>query len=181
MRNLAAGSSQYVACPNCRGAGVVIAVWRHIGEDTIVQPGIQPTTPANAASAQRSQASNDPATEAYEIGTPQQSNSPQQTPMHTPMMHTPAASEAGTSPRTTGFYATTQVESESQQADALPTLDRQAFHVNTRLPDGRPSLIVDPGSVGNLSGDSWAREVAKGAVRNGYKPSYEKACQTTKG
>ena len=66
MRNLAAGNTQYVACPNCRGAGVVIAVWRYIGEDTIVQPGIPPIVPAS-----------DPPTQAYEIGTP-----PEHSPQH---------------------------------------------------------------------------------------------------
>ena len=46
------------------------------------------------------------------------------------------------------------------------------FHIQTRLPDGRPALIVDPGSVGNLCGDKWAREVAIAASRSGHKPSY---------
>ena len=48
------------------------------------------------------------------------------------------------------------------------------FHINTRLPDGRPSIIIDPGSVGNLSGDKWAREVAINASKNGLRPSYSK-------
>ena len=48
-------------------------------------------------------------------------------------------------------------------------------HVQTRLPpDGRPALIVDPGSVGNLCGDKWAKEVAIAAACNGHKPSYKK-------
>jgi len=33
---------------------------------------------------------------------------------------------------------------------------------------------VDPGSVGNLCGDKWAKEVAIAASRNGHKPSYQK-------
>ena len=49
-----------------------------------------------------------------------------------------------------------------------------SFHIQTRLVDGRPSIIVDPGSVGNLCGDKWAREVALAAHRTGHKPSYEK-------
>ena len=48
------------------------------------------------------------------------------------------------------------------------------FHVQTRLADGRPSLLIDPGSVGNLSGDAWAKGVAQAAARNGHTPSYEK-------
>ena len=47
------------------------------------------------------------------------------------------------------------------------------FHIQTRLPDGRPALIVDPGSVGNLCGGKWAKEVAITANRNGHRPSYQ--------
>ena len=52
------------------------------------------------------------------------------------------------------------------------------FHVHTQLPDGRQSLLVDPGSVGNMCGDKWARNVARMAVRNGMKPNYEKREKT---
>jgi len=48
------------------------------------------------------------------------------------------------------------------------------FHVQTRLADGHPSLLIDPGSVGNLSGDAWAKGVAQAAARNGQTPSYER-------
>jgi hypothetical protein len=48
------------------------------------------------------------------------------------------------------------------------------------LADGRPSLLIDPGSVGNLCGDNWAKEVAKAAARNGQKPSYEKRSRPLK-
>ena len=52
--------------------------------------------------------------------------------------------------------------------------DTSAYHVQTRLADGRPALVVDPGSVGNLSGDAWAKEVAKAAARHGKHPEYQK-------
>ena len=48
------------------------------------------------------------------------------------------------------------------------------YHIRTQLPDGRPSLIIDPGSVGNLCGDRWAKTVAQAAARSGKNPSYEK-------
>ena len=48
-----------------------------------------------------------------------------------------------------------------------------SFHIHTQLPDGRQSILVDPGSVGNLCGDKWARNVARMAHRNGMKPLYE--------
>ena len=52
--------------------------------------------------------------------------------------------------------------------------DHRLCHFQTRLADGRPALIVDPGSVGNLCGDAWAREVAKYAAQHNHHPSYEK-------
>ena len=48
------------------------------------------------------------------------------------------------------------------------------MHIQTRLPDGRPALIVDPGSVGNLCREKWAKEVAIAAARSGHRPSYQK-------
>ena len=47
------------------------------------------------------------------------------------------------------------------------------YHIRTQLADGRLSLIIDPGSVGNLCGDKWAKSVAQAAARNGKNPSYE--------
>ena len=47
------------------------------------------------------------------------------------------------------------------------------YHSQTRLPDGRPCLLIDPGSVGNLCGDKWAKNVAVTAHRNGHKPTYD--------
>ena len=46
------------------------------------------------------------------------------------------------------------------------------FPIQTNLSDGRPSIIVDPGSVGNLCGDKWAKHVAMLAKKNGHSPSY---------
>ena len=45
-----------------------------------------------------------------------------------------------------------------------------SWHANTRLPDGRPALLIDRGSVGNLCGDRWAKTVADAAKRQGLKP-----------
>ena len=49
-----------------------------------------------------------------------------------------------------------------------------SYHIRTRLADGRPSITIDPGSVGNLCGDKWAKEVARAAAQNNHKPTYEK-------
>ena len=35
-----------------------------------------------------------------------------------------------------------------------------AYHSNVRLSDGRPGLLVDPGSFGNLAGERWLQEAA---------------------
>ena len=48
----------------------------------------------------------------------------------------------------------------------LPADREQAFHTETRLTDGRPAILIDPGSVGNLGGGDWAREVAKVAMQH---------------
>ena len=54
-------------------------------------------------------------------------------------------------------------------------VDRQnVYHSGTRLPDGRPSLFIDPGSVANLCGDKWAQECAKIALQHGLTPSQSK-------
>ena len=49
-----------------------------------------------------------------------------------------------------------------------------AFPIQTKLKDGRPSIIIDPGSVGNLCGDKWAKEVALMAKANGRKPAHQR-------
>ena len=48
------------------------------------------------------------------------------------------------------------------------------YHIQTQLPDGRPSLMVDPSSVGNLCGDEWVKAVAKEAAKNNWTPKYTK-------
>ena len=52
--------------------------------------------------------------------------------------------------------------------------EEQGYHVRTQLADGRPALVIDPGSVGNLCGDKWAKMVAQAAANNGKEPSYDK-------
>ena len=50
----------------------------------------------------------------------------------------------------------------------------ESYHADTRLVDGRPSILIDPGSVGNLCGDEWARSVANAAAKSGYRAEYKK-------
>ena len=53
-------------------------------------------------------------------------------------------------------------------------MSARVYPIRTQLADGRPSLIIDPGSVGNLCGDKWAKSIAQLAARNGKCPTYEK-------
>ena len=43
------------------------------------------------------------------------------------------------------------------------------FNVETQLQDGRPSLLIDPGSVGNLNGSVWVNSTARAALPHGYQ------------
>ena len=52
--------------------------------------------------------------------------------------------------------------------------DFSAYPIQTRLEDWRPSIIIDPGSVGNLCGDRWAKEIAMLAMSNGRNPVHRK-------
>ena len=78
-------------------------------------------------------------------------------------MVTPRSARSNRSQRSTGgFYPLVHTDEESPIC----------YHIQTRLPDGRQSIIIDPGSVGNLCGDQWAKQVATEAAKNGYRSSY---------
>jgi len=49
-----------------------------------------------------------------------------------------------------------------------------SFHSETRMKDGTPVILIDPGSVGNLGGSKWAKEVARRAMQAGRKPEQHK-------
>ena len=60
-----------------------------------------------------------------------------------------------------------------RQADggqAVPTV----YPVETRLASGRPALLLDIGSVGNLAGDEWVKQQATVAVQHGLQPEQHK-------
>jgi hypothetical protein len=50
----------------------------------------------------------------------------------------------------------------------------ESYHAVARLKSNKPALLIDPGSVHNLCGDRWAKEVATHAKRNGKEPGYER-------
>eukprot|EP00969_Alexandrium_andersonii_P259983 11495572-Alexandrium_andersonii.AAC.1 len=58
--------------------------------------------------------------------------------------------------RTTGTQLNPSQESPATDPAPEPvTRASPAFHVETRLPSGKPALLLDIGSVGNLAGDEW--------------------------
>ena len=136
-----------LSCPNCRGIPHTTAEWYWIGQDVTVEGSdFIPAQPV--ATDSHTTVSNllEVNSEHYTVG-----------------------STAG-SPR--NQQASSSSQTQTLLADAMPT--GRHFHVHTRLPDGRPCLLIDPGSVGNLCGDKWAKSVAQAAARNGHKPTYER-------
>jgi len=136
-------------CPNCRGAGTLISIWHYVDPTLITQHTPEGQVPNELEAG----------AEIYQIDTPGR--------------RTPVSNHDGDgTPRSgipsdiTTYMCGAYVGDESRPPGV--------FHVQTRLPDGRPSLIVDPGSVGNLCGDEWARSVAATAHKYGHNPSYAK-------
>ena len=123
----------------------MIANWRYI----------DPTVVTQCIPGQEQQAANqlELFAEHYEINTPRDN-----TPRYNHTVHAPPPPQPA--------LATQREEPPLE----MPNL----YHIQTRLADGRPALIIDPGSVGNLCGDKWARELASAAARNGQHPSYER-------
>ena len=153
---------QQMSCPNCRGAGTMIAVWYYIANDRVTQDtsGHSPLRAENLLNSSSH----------HDISAPGI-----QTPPTPPgsCLRSPRSSQR--SPRS---EAHEQLDTDpfSIVSGGSPALliGEEHFHINTRLRDGRPSIIVDPGSVGNLCGDKWAKEVATFAAKHGKKPAYQK-------
>ena len=67
----------------------------------------------------------------------------------------------------------TRIPSSSTPQPPLPNAG-MSFHTETRLRDGRESILIDPGSVGNLGGDGWVQSLAKAAIASGRVPEQAK-------
>ena len=150
-RNEASGNPFRDDCPNCRGQGAMIAVWEYVDPDLLRQRidyGDDPQIPMIAQHG---------------------------APLEPPPSHfgiTPPGSGASTPRRSVSPAGSHRGPSSFPVVDtdtALPT-----YHALTRLADGRPALLVDPGSVGNLCGETWARSVADAAKKVGKMPTYTK-------
>ena len=140
-------------CPNCRGLGQLIAMWDYVDPNELTQPGIpnmlaEPTTQMPAEVAH------------IEIITPRS--------VHTEYhWGTPQSTFSGIVLPSTYTDANDWVIPEEAPSSSTRGV---TYHVDTRLSDGRPSLLVDPGSVGNLGGDQWAREASKAALAAQRRP-----------
>ena len=161
-------------CPNCRGAGTVIAIWHYIDESRSTQTwGDGQHRAPNLL--ERRAVFHDIRSDGSEEATTPRSRTSSRTSSRTAATRTRNRTPPG------------EVDTPNQREDAQGRFSRwlgyfsgyfgnnpRAFHVQTRLPDGRPAIIVDPGSVGNLGGDQWCKEVAVAGSRAGKKPSYKK-------
>ena len=175
-------------CPNCRGVGNVIAVWKYLDPSLLTQPGapnemFRPTAPPlSALSRSRRQSTPgtpESATDASEYGTPASTSS------HVSNTYGRRRSRSHSIRRPSfleQFLILPSTYLDAREWEVTETLDSpvvtqdsgqettRAFHSETRLPDGRPVLLIDPGSVGNLCGDVWAQECAKEALKHGRNP-----------
>jgi len=55
--------------------------------------------------------------------------------------------------------------------EVAPDRTSLSFHSETRFSSGEPGILLDIGSVGNLGGDAWARDVSKSAIAHGRVPT----------
>ena len=173
-----------LTCPNCRGAPTIIAIWNYIDADLITQnvgghiaPSLLETPNTQRFDVTASGMVTPPTPrsadyEGYEIGGGVGN-------------HEAASSHSDHRGRRTDDDDD-EIMEELRRAEALdmafPGLAPRSYsssypsfvaHAQTRLADGRHSVIVDPGSVGDLCGDKWAKDIATAAVRAGEKPEHE--------
>ena len=137
-----ARSDENVICPNCRGAGNVVAVWRFIGEEAV-------------------QAQSQEMPVATPVVTPR--------PSPTALL-TPRQSPAG-SPETV-FHTPDTAPSFPWWPVSSKPVSAGVFHASThRTLSGQLGLLVDPGSFGNLVGDAWAQAARAEMNRSGFQAS----------
>ena len=113
-------------CPNCRGAGIMMAVWRYVDSALLTQQVDGDYAPNNLRSpsgrmSPRSNISRDVEDPRF---------------FHQSSEELEEHVEGGTT-------------EDGSHCDRL----LKTYHIQARLADGRPALVVDPGSVGNLCGD----------------------------
>ena len=195
-RNVRRANRTQISCPNCRGGTHTIALWNWIDHARLTQyidgsdgPQVEnqydPTQNSTAQLAP-SQAESIPMHTPRSMQTDYEYRSPFSGTLRN---HTPRSQSSNHSSQQGGNFVilpstfndynewiTTNVgdglgSASTTSPSTVPVGDHdQAFHTETRLRDGRPAILIDPGSVGNLGGGDWAREVATVALRHNRKP-----------
>ena len=169
-------------CPNCRGVGDIIALWDFIDPEHITQPGATNLLEGDGLDQLRGRPS-EPGTSTptrprseSQWGTPD-SNASRQQPYRSHRSRSTSVRRPDRMPEYLVLPSTYLDASDWSVQDQVTTPpvtesdQAETYHSGTRMPDGRPVLLIDPGSVGNLSGDRWARECAQVAIQNGKAPS----------
>ena len=182
-------------CPNCRGPGHVIASWWYISILDVTQPGQDNLLTREFPGADprvfeteylNVQTPRSVATES--IGTPFQTpvrqtggspefGSPQHGDQHfivLPSTYVDASLWESSSGHAIGNSVSRVGDASEAALEESTRSGEKTFHADTRLDDGRPSLLVDPGSRGNLAGSQWMREAAKAGLKFGHVPTESK-------
>ena len=152
-------------CPNCRGAGRVVASWNFVDirqqHDTQGQPNLLDTSIPGAVLAR--------------TGADVTSLTPRSVTTETG--YNTGMDDEHVFP----ILPNTWADAESWQQSSSTDIGSQShpphnhttttvYHTDTRLPDGRPSLLIDPGSRGNLSGSAWMMVGGELALKAGLRP-----------
>ena len=82
----------------------------------------------------------------------------------TMMLNEPKTTSDVTTEMEGGTHYTTYDNMHYQDAPLRVNGAGDYYHMSTRPPDGSSALLIDPGSVGNLCGDQWARKLGLQAI-----------------
>ena len=170
-------------CPNCRGVGEIIALWDFIDPQHVTQPGADNLLVGSGLDQLRGRPSEAgtstptrPRSES-QWGTPD-SNASRQNMYRAHRSRSASQLRPRHLPPSYLILPSTYLDANDWSVqDPSPGVGvsgdelSEIYHSGTRLPDGRPVLLIDPGSVGNLGGDRWARECAQVAIAHGRNPS----------
>ena len=152
-------------CPFCRCTARVIAVWNCVDPQLVTQQ----------APSSQEQTTNELSQSSYQvIPTPRQLEV--QTLPVAPL-EPQAESERTPPPSPQGSWFPAFLNDQTQSADwtassgavlgASGAPEQPVYHTSTRLLGEHEGLLIDPGSVGNLAGERWARSVAARGLRAG--------------
>ncbi len=159
-------------CPNCRGPGTVKALFRHLGTTT---------TEDARDSALRAAQQYDAYEDAYSVSA-SQSASASRSVSASLQSHEPIFITAEELSEWSSSYSTLSPEtyilkkyggSKEKSRDQISTSVHIKQTTQTKLPNGRNSILIDLGSRINIIGSDTEKEFALEAERNGHQTTYE--------